>query len=565
MRPARYPDPEFTIQDLPARLLRVYSATVAEFLQERNRRAPSSRLPPELLAATFTFVPIPNRLFLGHVCRTWNTVLHAYPNIWSHVEYDGGFGSLDALERILAMSAQSDLHLDVTLSERGLAETCEAIRRHLHRCVTLRLVVRVGLPFEEASDALTAAISQPAPRLVTFRLFDHAGMFNAHRHDSVALFGNEAPRLELVKILCEIEAMRLSGETFRGVKHAMYSARAEISRADIQQLIRLCPDVEELSIDFDCWASESDSDPSEEGEIVEVASKPPLVLPQGLVSFLILPNTQDADPARFFSMVDTTRVPEVSVSYNLPSINDEDHLILGRLHALRVPAGLRDTASTHPFVARTISFESSTFSDHSIHIYMFETEMDVFQLVPQGTRLTDNERIRPGVERSVLDLGNQTPLEHTCFSNVVRLQMTEMVFDPEVIGSALPGCPALVHLTVYLMARNEHAEARFISGFVAAGSWPNRVLVCPRLETFRIGVDAWDREVRMEPCAVTKFVKCHLRYETPVLSKLLFNGVDLHVREPPEFEEMLGLADDVEWDSRHISWSFKHSELMDWR
>ena len=61
------------------------------------------------------------------------------------------------------------------------------------------------------------------------------------------------------------------------------------------------------------------------------------------------------------------------------------------------------------------------------------------------------------------------------------------------------------------------------------------------------------------PVMVREFVDQHLQYDAPQLKRLELYGVDLYVedgqRGAAEFEEMLQLAESVEFDERTLSWA----------
>jgi len=73
-----------------------------------------------------------------------------------------------------------------------------------------------------------------------------------------------------------------------------------------------------------------------------------------------------------------------------------------------------------------------------------------------------------------------------------------------------------------------------------------------------------ERAARVEPSAITAFVRRHLRYESVQLQTIFLNGIQLYVVDPGELEEMYQLAAETIYDERHITWKFKRPEIMNW-
>jgi len=51
------------------------------------------------------------------------------------------------------------------------------------------------------------------------------------------------------------------------------------------------------------------------------------------------------------------------------------------------------------------------------------------------------------------------------------------------------------------------------------------------------------------------FVHLHLQYDLDRLRLITFVGVEFVVGPPDEFEEMIQLADTVDWDGRYMAWT----------
>ena len=555
----RYPDPQFTYQDLRTEIMSSFYNSMTELLRDHNAALPICQLPAEVLASAFAWVPTRDRAALGLVCKFWHEVLYAHPKIWAEVVFHGGYGTPDALTRILSFSAESPVHLDVMIEPHSYLDTCAAIMAYIHRFVILSVVIQNDLP-TVARDSVRRALSIAAPRLRVLKIFDQAQFINlSDRYYS--FLNNNAPELELVKIQCNLTGRNEPTVAFSSVRRVMFSPTRELTLTPLESLFKIFPRIEELSVEYDEWAG-----------LPELEQ--PLSVPPTLRALVVVPNSVHADAERFLRTLQSSQVTEICVSHNLEAIDHTDGSILLALAQTPSPPSANESHS-RPFVARSMSFEASTFSEDSLHIYMFETEQDAFQLVPYGARLPASARRRPGVERSVLDIGRSGIFDPVCFAHVRRLQLTEMAFDPDVVGQPIPPLPVLAHLTVYLLRRKAHAGNRNMSGLVSASlstvpfDEEGRYLICPLLETFRIGSleqdSLLDEVALLEPRIVSTFVKRHLRYNAKRLTTLYFNGVELLVNSAPEFQEMLNLAAETEWDERNLSWAFAYSELLDWR
>ena len=63
---------------------------------------------------------------------------------------------------------------------------------------------------------------------------------------------------------------------------------------------------------------------------------------------------------------------------------------------------------------------------------------------------------------------------------------------------------------------------------------------------------------------VTGFVRSHLRFDAAKLDELQFNGIEMFVSDPLDFEAMLQLSRETIWDERYLAWGFTTCKLLDW-
>ena len=111
----------------------------------RNALAPISRLPPETLAAIFSFLSIPANnlkwICVSHVCRQWRETALNYPRLWSHINLSKPAPA--AITEILARAKMAPLHFEANFTRWGqkqidtfekLLEAHISQTRHLRTC-----------------------------------------------------------------------------------------------------------------------------------------------------------------------------------------------------------------------------------------------------------------------------------------------------------------------------------------------------------------------------------------------------------------------------------------------
>jgi len=541
---------------------------LVDIFQRARKQGSVNSLPVELIASVFSWISTRERPELGLVCRQWHNILHSHPHVWSHIEYDSTYGSPDALKYILGFSAGSPLYLDIRINERSHVASTAAIMAHMHRCVTLRLSLRMDLSTPGAATLITAMLSTGAPQMRYFRMFDASGFFNHGREDKpTALFGNIAPQLEVVKIQCRSSALNESKEAFRQARHVLWSpVEGEgIHRAGLEHIVQMCPELLQLGLDYETWADQEDS------------AHAPLNLPPNLRSLVITLNTDNSDVRRLMRTLRVELVPQIMVIHSAEAVTDLDDSLLRALYTIPLGSSSGEFEVTPGlFVARTMTIESPDSIDHAIRINMLPIEQDPFQLVSADWTMPYSMFQLAGVQRSIWDIGRNSILVPQCFKHVRRLMIAEALFDPDVFG--LPNIPELCELeqlTLYIRLSHDHFESvsSFGSGLISASlstlpiaEEPN-ILRCPRLQSVRFATDEvllHDRALLVEPGAITTFIRRHIRYNLGRLESISLNGIHLYVLSPTELEEMFLLAKETVHDERRITAKFRRPVVMYW-
>jgi hypothetical protein len=204
-------------------------------------------------------------------------------------------------------------------------------------------------------------------------------------------------------------------------------------------------------------------------------------------------------------------------------------------------------------------------------------------------------RILPPSSRSILDLGRNARFDLAIFQHLRSLYLTEILFDPNLMGSPLPPLPFLKTLTIYTFRAHSHMAKRCVSGFVCPGigtgpfesgqltpeGWddysytaPHHVLECPALKTLiiaaRIPETPETPRPALEPRAVLQFVREYVHYGAPArrLAQLELVGVRMHVIESADgvqaLQDMLDLAVDTQFDNRFLYRKFIAPDMLSW-
>ncbi|EJD39746.1 hypothetical protein AURDEDRAFT_187250 [Auricularia subglabra TFB-10046 SS5] len=87
--------------------------TVREKLSELNQLSFMGRIPPEVLAACFTYLPLHTLIRTSHVCRSWRAAAVSYSSLWARITSSSPFGSLELLQMVLSRTGALPLDLKV--------------------------------------------------------------------------------------------------------------------------------------------------------------------------------------------------------------------------------------------------------------------------------------------------------------------------------------------------------------------------------------------------------------------------------------------------------------------
>ena len=173
----------------------------------RNALAPISRLPPETLAAIFSFLsPSTNKeafhlkwICVSHVSRQWRETALNYPRLWSHIKLSKPVPA--AIAEILSRAKMAPLDLEVDFS-RWKGEQINAFERQLnaHISHTRHLKVSGHLPsFKQLVSS--------APTLESLFLSNRVGLFDDSDPATIPnnLFNCTTPSLTSLELeLCNI-------------------------------------------------------------------------------------------------------------------------------------------------------------------------------------------------------------------------------------------------------------------------------------------------------------------------------------------------------------------------
>jgi hypothetical protein len=152
---------------------------------ERNALAPVSSLPPEVLAAIFSFLCLHGKPTLGgkpghnlarvrlsHVCHQWREIALNQSLLWSHVDFTTL--SLAGAAEILARAKSVPLYLEERISgQRWDNVRFSTFRKELQ--ARIPRICHLGISAEPARIRSTLrALESPAPTLQYLSLFSMA-------------------------------------------------------------------------------------------------------------------------------------------------------------------------------------------------------------------------------------------------------------------------------------------------------------------------------------------------------------------------------------------------------
>ena len=221
----------------------------------QNELAPISRLPWELLAAIFSFLPIIawdegsfgllTWICAAHVCRRWRETALNYPRFWNYIN----FTKLTpiGLVEILSRAKMAPLHLEAD-STKWNAEHLEVFGRQLeaHISHTRHLEYR----FHDLSRVVMMRLVAPTPTLESLSLsysrsFPHKLTYTIPDN----LFNGTAPSLTSLQLeSCDVswKSPLFKGLRILGIFHPSVKTRPELN--DWLDALNEMPQLEELSL-----------------------------------------------------------------------------------------------------------------------------------------------------------------------------------------------------------------------------------------------------------------------------------------------------------------------------
>ncbi|EJD37831.1 hypothetical protein AURDEDRAFT_173107 [Auricularia subglabra TFB-10046 SS5] len=120
------------------------------------------RIPTEILAACFAFLPLRDRITASHVSRQWRAVALAYPAVWSHIHLPSGLRDAPA---VLAMALSRTGCHPVDLS--GVAPEVDSVgglrclREHMHHIRSIHWPTCNVVPFRHPAPMLHLLVGLP--------------------------------------------------------------------------------------------------------------------------------------------------------------------------------------------------------------------------------------------------------------------------------------------------------------------------------------------------------------------------------------------------------------------
>ena len=128
----------------------------------RNALAPISSLPPEILAAIFSFLsPSANKgafrlkwIYFSHVCRHWRETALNYPHLWSHINLSKLAPA--AIPKMLARAKMAPLHLELDFTGRSQKQI-DAFELQLEEHIPHTRHLKVGGPLQTVLKRLVSS------------------------------------------------------------------------------------------------------------------------------------------------------------------------------------------------------------------------------------------------------------------------------------------------------------------------------------------------------------------------------------------------------------------------
>ena len=396
--------------------------------------------------------------------------------MWADITFDqrtstaivgAATASLACLTRQLKLSASCPLHLTIwTLEKAPWHSIYLALRDNMHRVSSFRLLVECEDLNDADKNALIEMLSTSAPRLRVFAIVDYSGLMSSFP-DSFSLFGNDAPLLKDMQFLGEVLALRRS-LGLRSVERVLINARPFLDKERVKVVFDIFLGAKELMLGFEQWH----------------ASEEPSALISPPAALRCLGVYIDEEGSLAVSLLDVIRwksLPRVWVSRRVDTALNSEHAfrVLTATHQDLEAEG-EISAAQPVFIPRTAAidwwYEGADPSPLSrgpvIHLYDIDQPMHI--LLPAGA--PHGVDIPTERERIFFELPISLP--SLFFSNLTRLYIRELVFDPEVMRHPIPELPQLVHLTVWVISPTYHGYGLGMSAFIEVCDGTTHCLYC---------------------------------------------------------------------------------------
>ncbi|EJD53287.1 hypothetical protein AURDEDRAFT_157858 [Auricularia subglabra TFB-10046 SS5] len=207
---------------------RILSELVHRWMQGNDQLR---RLPDEIVAYCFTFLPLRNRIAASHVSRYWRSVALAHPAVWADIDFYDNLRDEPAL-LLMALARTGQHPVDLRCPQPDNAGTVAyCLATHMGHIRTLK------------SFCLSRYIplTRPAPLLVTLR--DSCDHINIPAN----FLGGQAGRLRTLSV----RSVSLPQEcpALSTVTHLSLSMPSRVQdAASFSRLFLLCPALQELSL-----------------------------------------------------------------------------------------------------------------------------------------------------------------------------------------------------------------------------------------------------------------------------------------------------------------------------
>ncbi|KZV93229.1 hypothetical protein EXIGLDRAFT_835869 [Exidia glandulosa HHB12029] len=496
-----------------------------------NDHTPMSRLPRELFCSVFSlYIYLGDVVQATGVCHVWRNALLHTPSVWALFSNYQMPCPPGTIPRLLALSSNLPLHLDLEATESNWKEVCDCIEANMHRCISLAATFNTS----KASWCLTQVLcSNPAPILKTFKMYDSNAWFNDPWdrqwdgiRDADVLFAGQAPALELVKMHTNLSDGIRYRTAFRTVKRLRIQTTSTdvLSARRLVDIFALFPCLEIFAIEVDIWHN---------------ADNAPLVtLPSSLTDLLL----------------ETTNTTS-SLSTIMRCINSDN--LLGLRGKLSKDCSPEQALELLRYMLRNTKPTTLDISWGSSDL------LEVYGYWKRNRDATDNEEFERGASHVPLSAIRDLPSES--FESVTWLAVTEDILSSEDID--IPEIPSVTRLTVRLLYAPVHAILGEFSMFLLP---PSRIFAFPLLNKLEIraapvsetqsgGYTTW-----LTPDLIYIFIQQHLRYQAARIDQFILRGAKLVESRIEDVAKLLALIDTYEWRQGRVYVPSRDDAVRHW-